>query len=58
MPAIKLLCTTLSVITSSYDCTIKIFEILTMRVKHTLIGHDLPVIWIYADEESNVTLIF
>lgn len=53
-PVIQLVCTTLSIITSSYDCTIKLFNILTMRVTHTLTGHDLPVMWFWADVETNV----
>lgn len=55
-PVIRLVCTPFLFITTSYDCTIKIFEILTMRIIHMLTAHNSPVIWICVDEETNVFL--
>uniref|UniRef100_A0A915EI70 Sterol regulatory element-binding protein cleavage-activating protein n=1 Tax=Ditylenchus dipsaci TaxID=166011 RepID=A0A915EI70_9BILA len=52
-PATQMICTSNYVISCGHDTTIKVFDIVSMRVLFTLNGHDSSVVSICADEQAN-----
>ncbi|KAI6197415.1 Sterol regulatory element-binding protein cleavage-activating protein [Aphelenchoides besseyi] len=43
-PVTKMICTTLYVITASYDQTLRLFDVRSMRISHTLNGHSASIV--------------
>ncbi|KAI6224471.1 Sterol regulatory element-binding protein cleavage-activating protein [Aphelenchoides fujianensis] len=53
-PVSKLLCTTLHVITASYDHSLRIFDLRSMHISHTLNGHSEPVVSICLSKDESL----
>ncbi|KAI6224453.1 Sterol regulatory element-binding protein cleavage-activating protein [Aphelenchoides fujianensis] len=49
-----LLCTTLHVITASYDHSLRIFDLRSMHISHTLNGHSEPVVSICLSKDESL----